>query len=91
MDDFASFVPSGKKDGAEGEEWMREAEKLLASCKGKSERELLGEIYARAVEGRRAGTLTDEQIDLFCSRIAPLLDGGKRKRLKKIAEELKKL
>ncbi len=88
MGDFASFVPSGKKSD---EEWKKEAEDIVRAYGGKGESEILKAIYARAVEGKKAGTLTNEQIDLFYAQFAPMLDGVKRKRLQKLVAELKKL
>ncbi len=87
MKDFASFT------GGEGvpASLLEEAQKIAASYDGKSENELLRSIYARAAEGKRAGTLTNDQIDAFCAQLAPMLDPAKRKKLYKIAAELKKM
>ena len=82
MKDFASYT---------GGDFMREAQKAAAQFDGKDEGELIRTIYARAAEGRRAGTLTDEEIDAFCAQFAPMLDAGKRKKLYALAERLKKL
>ncbi len=87
MEDFANYSPKQKSE----EEWMREADALFRSYRGKSEAELLKAIYARAVEGKRNGTLTNEQIDAFYEKLLPALDGAKRKRLKKLVEELKRM
>lgn len=87
MDDFASFT-SGKKPD---EDWLKEAEEVLKAHGGKGDTALLKEIYARAVEGKRNGTLTNEQIDAFYEQFAPMLDGFKRIRLKKLVEELKRM
>ena len=87
MRDFASFTPPEGSDDA----WMKEAEEIVKTYAGKGEGEILKAIYARALEGRRAGTLTDAQIDAFCAQLSPMLDGAKRKRLYKLAAELKKL
>lgn len=87
MDDFASYTPKEKTDAA----WLEEAQKVAASCKGKGEERLLREIYARAAEGKKNGTLTNAQIDRFCAQLLPMLDGAKRKKLQKIAEALKKM
>lgn len=86
MDDFANFSPK-KSDEA----WLKEADALIKSCRGKSDAELLKAIYARAVEGKKNGTLTNEQIDAFWAQFSPMLDGAKQRRLKKLVEELKKL
>ncbi len=87
MDDFASFTPKKKGD----DEWIREANEVLASCRGKPDSEILKAIYARAVEGKRSGTLTNEQIDMFYEKFSPTLDGMRRRKLKKLVEELKRM
>ena len=48
-------------------------------------------IYDRAVEGKRNGTLTNEQIDAFYAQFSMMLDGAKRKKLQKIVEQLKRM
>lgn len=86
MKDFANFTGEGG-----GDDFIAEAGRIAARFDGKSENELLRAIYARAVEGKKNGTLTNAQIDAFCAQLAPMLDAAKRKKLQKIAEELKKL
>ncbi len=86
MDDFASY--SGNRGNTD---WSKEAQKIAAGYNGKNEGELTRDIFARAAEGKRNGTLTNEQIDLFYSQFAPMLDGAKRKKLKKLLEQLKSL
>ena len=83
MKDFASY---GGTDGI-----MKEAKQYLASLGGKSENDVIREIYAKAEAGKRAGTLTNEQIDAFYDRFSQLLDAGRRKKLKKIVERLKSM
>ncbi len=87
MKDFRSY------EGASSvpPEWSEEAKKLAASFQGKGEGELMRAIYSRALEGKRNGTLTNEQIDAFYAQFAPMLDSGKRKKLAKVVEELKKM
>ena len=87
MEDFASY--SGCKGASE--DWVREAQRLAAQFDGKNEGELVRTIYARAAQARRAGTLTDGEIDAFCAQLSPVLDAGQRKKLAKLASELKKL
>ena len=94
MNDFAGFTPGKKPEQPEmksDEAWLREADALLKSCQGKSDAEIVRAIYARAVEGKRNGTLTNAQIDAFYAQFSPMLDGVKRRRLKKLVEELKKM
>ena len=87
MDDFASFTPGKKSD----DEWLKEANEVMQSCRGKSDAEILRAIYARAAEGKRNGTLTNEQIDNFYTQFSQMLDPVRRKRLKKLVEELKQM
>lgn len=89
MGDFASFTPGGGKK--QDETLENEVQGIVNAYRGKPESEMLRAIYARAVEGKKNGTLTNEQIDAFYAQLSPLLDGVKRRKLKKIVEELKKL
>ncbi len=87
MDDFANFTPKKKQDEA----WIKEAETLVGSLQGKSEKQLIAAVYARAVEGKRQGTLTNEQIDAFYAQFSPMLDAFRRRKLEKLIEELKRI
>ena len=97
MNDFASY--SGKnanngKDSAKeksAQERISEAQNVASIYEGRSENDMLKAIYAQAVEGKRNGTLTNEQIDMFYKQFSPMLDGAKRKRLQKLVEQLKKM
>ena len=82
MKDFASF---------DDNEMKREAEKALGTLNGKSENDIIREIYEKAEAGKRAGTLTNEQIDAFYVRFSQMLDAPRRKRLKKLVEKLKSI
>ncbi len=90
MGDFANFN-GGKKSGNAKEDFMKEAADAAARYNGKNENELVGEIFARAAEGKKNGTLTNAEIDAFYRQIAPMLDGAKRKKLQKIVEKLKSM
>ena len=86
MKDFANFTGAGVP-----QDLLAEAQSGAAQMDGKSEGDLLRDISARAVEGKRTGPLTNEQIDAFVARFAPMLDAGKRKKLYKVAEEIKRM
>lgn len=58
---------------------------------GKNQNELLRAIYEEAEKGKRNGTLTNEQLDYFESMLCAVLDDKKRKLLKRIIKELKKI
>lgn len=90
MKDFASFTGGGKDD-KNAAAFEEQARRLSQQYDGKSESDMLKAIYAQALEGKRNGTLTNEQIDAFYKQISPMLDGVKRKKLQKIVAELKKI
>lgn len=91
MKDFKSFSGNQNKDKAQSVDWQAEAQKMANSYHGKSEGDIWKEILQRAEEGKRNGTLSNEQIDLFYRQIAPSLDSAKRKKLQKIVERLKQM
>ena len=93
MKDFAGYTGGEGGSGSTGstEDLLREAQAVAAQFDDKNEGELIRSIYQRAAQGKRAGTLTNAQIDAFCAQFAPMLDAGKRKKLMKLAAELKKM
>ncbi len=81
MKDFASY----------DDELKKEAEKAVGSLQGKSDADIIREIYAKAEAGKRAGTLTNEQIDAFYERFSQILDSSHKRKLKKLVEKLKSI
>lgn len=67
------------------------ARKALAAYNGKSEGTVLLEILRQAEAGKRAGTLTNADIDAFYAQFAPMLVEGQRKKLQMVLERLKKI
>lgn len=67
------------------------AQKLMQAYSGKSDAEMWRGILAEAEKSKRAGTLSNEEIDAFYQSFAPMLDGSQRKMLKSVVERLKKL
>ena len=49
------------------------------------------EFYDEAKKGKSRGTLTNADIDAFSNMLSPMLDDSKRKILRKIVNELKKI
>ena len=89
MGDFANFNGGKNDSGSAKDDFMKEATAAAARYNGRNENELVGEIFARAAEGKKKGTLTNAEIDAFYKQISPMLDGAKRKKLQKIVERLK--
>ncbi|MGN1104539.1 MAG: hypothetical protein ACI4QI_06660 [Candidatus Coproplasma sp.] len=58
---------------------------------GKSTKDVWQAILSQAEEGKRNGTLTNEDLDNFYKTVYPLVDGAQRKKLKSIIAKLKEL
>ena len=95
MEDFNNYAKNaGKnadnsKNGAGG--LFEAVKKIAKDFDGKNQNDLLRAIYREAEKGKRAGTLSNAEIDGFVALLSPALDEKKRKYLRKIAEELKKI
>lgn len=67
------------------------ARKLAQAYSGKSDADMWKSILAEAEKSKRAGTLSNEEIDVFYQSFAPMLDGMQRQMLKAVVERLKKI
>ncbi len=90
---------NGGADGAGGVGAAREetvtaetlAKQIAAAYRGKSDRAVLADIVSSAEKGKRAGTLTNAEIDAFYKRFAPMLNFVQRKKLEQIIAQLKNI
>ncbi len=73
-------------DGATAEELTQQ---IARAYHGKSNGEMLRNILAEAERGKRAGTLSNDEIENFYRSFAPMLDGFQRKKLRAIVDKLK--
>lgn len=97
MQDFNDYVKncgendcSNDSNGFDGN-IMNMVSSLASRFDGKSQNELLGAIYEEAKRGKICGTLTNADIDNFATMLSPMLDESKRKILRKVVNELKKI
>ncbi|HIZ03362.1 MAG TPA: hypothetical protein H9727_03665 [Candidatus Borkfalkia avistercoris] len=90
MKDFNSYKPEDSAQGG-GEDISDLAQRLTAAFAGKGEGDVLRAIYAEAEKSRRAGTLSDADLDNFYNALSPMLDGAKRKKLAFVIGRLKKM
>ena len=65
--------------------------KIAAAYNGKNSNEMLRNILSEAERSKRAGTLSNAEIDAFYEQFSPLLDGGQRRKLKSEVERLKRI
>lgn len=93
MKDFKSYNPNdnNKKSTSDLDSSVDLAKTIAGAMNGKSEGQILKTIIAEAERGKRAGTLTNDDIDKFAASIMPLLDGHKRKKLKEVVAKLKEI
>lgn len=77
-----------QESGASAEELTK---KIAAAYDGKSNMDMMRSILAEAEKSKRAGTLSNEEIENFYQTFSPMLDGTQRKRLRAIVEKLKEI
>lgn len=67
------------------------AAEIAKAFYGKSQKDVWQTILAQAEQGKRDGTLTNEDLDNFYRTVYPLVDGIKRQKLKSIIAKLKQI
>lgn len=88
----AEFASNGAGENA-GERVTAETltRRIAAAYRGKNDKAVLADIVSSAEKGKRAGTLTNEEIDAFYRRFAPMLNFVQRKKLEQIVTQLKNI
>ena len=103
MKDFKSYNPTpepqkdtkttasaGETPSTEQLNSTVEMAKIISKAmQGKSTYQILQTIIAEAEKGKRAGTLTNADLDNFYAAVAPLFDGAKKRKLKEVITKLK--
>ena len=87
--DVANAQQSGQQQEIATAEQL--AKKIAAAYNGKSNAAMLQSILEEAELGKRAGTLSNEEIESFYQSFAPMLDGFQRKRLRAVVQRLKEI
>ena len=82
----ATPTPQTGEGAATAEELAR---KLASAYNGKSNAAMLHNILKEAERSKRAGTLSNEEIEAFYQSFAPMLSPTQRKQLRAIVEKLK--
>lgn len=91
MKDFKSYNSGSGNNDFENDNGVKLVKSVASSMKGKSQAEIFNAVIAEAERGKRAGTLTNADLDNFYNLMAPTLDGFKRQKLKGIIARLKKI
>lgn len=63
--------------------------RIAAAYDGKSNMQMLKNILAEAERSKRAGTLSNEEIENFYQSFSPMLDGAQKRQLRAIVDKLK--
>ncbi len=69
----------------------RMAKQIVQAYDGKPSGEMLRSILAQAEASKRAGTLSNQEIDAFYEQFAPMLDARQQKMLQSVVEKLKRI
>ena len=80
----------GKQEDAE-QSATELTKKIAAAYDGKSGTGIWMQIVAEAEKSKRAGTLTNAEIDEFFTQFAPMLDEAQRKQLEGVVQRLKEM
>lgn len=88
MKSFKEYEPSGvgKEQTASAEDLTQQ---IAKAYNGKSNADMLKNILTEAEKSKRAGTLSNEEIENFYQSFSPMLDGVQRRRLRAIVDRLK--
>ena len=88
-----SFKEYEAKDTEKGQTANAEdlAKQIAKAYNGKTNADMLKNILAEAEKSKRAGTLSNEEIESFYQSFAPMLGRIQRKRLRAIVDRLKEI
>ena len=87
MKSFKDYkTPTTEEKTATAEELTQ---KLASAYNGKSNMEMMRSILTEAEKSKRAGTLSNEELESFYQTFSPMLDSTQRKRLRVIIDKLK--
>ena len=67
------------------------AKQIASAYQGRSNADMLKNILIEAEKSKRAGTLSNEEIEVFYQSFSPMLDTIQRKRLRSIVDRLKEI
>lgn len=65
--------------------------KIASAYHGRSNADMLKNILAEAEKSKRAGTLSNAEIEQFYQTFSPMLDSAQKKKLRAVVEKLKEI
>ena len=81
-------IHTEQTQGGSAEELTR---KIAAAYHGKSNAAMLRSILEEAEKSKRAGTLSNEEIENFYQSFSPMLNGMQKRALRSVVDKLKKI
>ena len=78
----------GAEETASAEELTK---KIATAYHGRSDASMLRQILSEAEKSKRAGTLSNEEIENFYQSFAPMLDTAQRRKLRAVVDKLKEM
>ena len=91
---YASSQPEEKDTKASAEvqtDAERLTQKLADAYNGKSSADMLLQILSEAEKSKRAGTLSNEEIETFYQTFSPMLEKQQQRMLRMIVDKLKEI
>lgn len=79
------------EDGQKPQSAEELTQRIAAAYHGKSNADMLRSILAEAERSKRAGTLSNAELENFYQTFSPMLDSGQRKKLRAIVDKLKEI
>ena len=99
--DYAKNAPSQEKINktqSVAEEYANDSQtaeeltkKIASAYNGMSNMDMLKNILSEAEKSKRAGTLSNQEIENFYQNFAPMLNGFQKKKLREIVDKLKQI
>ena len=83
-----TYRKTEQAQGASAEELTK---KIAAAYHGKSNAAMLKNILEEAEKSKRAGTLSNDEIENFYQSFAPMLNGAQRRMLRNVVDRLKEI
>lgn len=89
--EYAQNTSTEEKENKETATAEELTKKIASAYNGRSNADMLRSILAEAEKSKRAGTLSNEEIESFYQSFAPMLNGVQKKQLRMVVDRLKNL
>ncbi len=86
-----NVASAGAQSGVDGATAEELTKKIAAAYNGKSNASMLKSILEEAEKSKRAGTLSNEEIEEFYKNFSPMLNGFQRRQLRGVIDRLKEI